>query len=366
MPYGVPYGVDGSGGGGLSVPRVRRAAWVLAAWLTAAAAAAPATAKVLPPVFLVLVLDGLRPDRLGCYEYRGHASPTIDRLCASGIVFTHAYAQSSWAPASIASLLTSRPPSEHGVRAGADTLPPNHRTFVASFKAAGYATVAYAADVDGGRGLERDFTQFHPLPSLAAPAPEGVAWNGIDRAAVPLAVWLERHLWEVRWEKLLLYFRYDGTAAGHVPPLAYLRRFSLAPLDPPRPGDRDALHAAYDASVAELDASLEVILDVLRKPELVRRLWVVLLAPYATVLGEQGSVGHGSTLHEEQIRVPLVFVPPPGHRAGARYDGVVSLLDVAPTLLDLAGLPPDPAFRGRSLRPALEGGTLADSAQPPP
>src|SRR5262249_38163688 len=56
----------------------------------------------------------------------------------------------------------------------------------------------------------------------------------------------------------------------------------------------------------------------------------------------------------------LVFVPPPGQPAGTRYAGVVQLLDVAPTLLELAGLPPDPDFRGRSLRPALEGAALAD------
>jgi arylsulfatase A-like enzyme len=284
----------------------------------------------------------------------------IDRLCASGVVFEHAYAQSSWAPASIASLLTSRLPSEHGLRAGADSLGPDRRTFLASFKAAGYTTIAYAADVDGGRGLERDFTEYHPLPSLAAPPPEGAASNAIERVALPLAVWLELHLRELREEKVLVYFRYDGTTLGRVPPLTYLQRFSLTPLEPPRPGDRDALQATYDASVAELDASLETILDVLRKPELIRRLWIVLLAPYATALGEHDTFGHGSTLHEEQIHVPLVFVPPPGQRAGTRYAGVVQLLDVAPTLLELAGLPPDPDFRGRSLRLALDGAALVD------
>jgi arylsulfatase A-like enzyme len=233
--------------------------------------------------------------------------------------------------------------------------------------------VAYAADVDRGRGLDRDFEDFHWVPSLTTPLPAGTP---PVYATPPIVVWLEQHRWQLRWDKLLVYFRYNGTEPAHVAPADYLRRFAPAPLDLARwvdlgsrlnmvvprldAGDLPDLATAYDASVAEFDTGMQAIADVLRDPDVVQRLWLVLLAPFGDGLGEHGVIGHGATLYEQQIHVPLLIVPPPGHPAGRRYEGLVELVDVGPTILDPAGLPPEPDVRGRSLRPVLEGTALPE------
>jgi len=325
----------------------------------------------------MIVVDGLRPDHLGCYGYPGFTSPTIDSLCASGVVFSHAYAQSSWAPASVASILTSRLPTDHGVRTGDDALHADAPTLATALEWAGYLTVAYVPDVGERRGFERGFNDFHTIPNLTAGTAEFDQASPVERVALPLVVWIEQHPRELQNDPLLFFVRYNGTQLAHIASPDYLRRFAYPPIDPWRLVDiRNRIHGfqlrlpeeevrdlapLYDASVAELDATLEAMLEPLRKPSIAERLWIILLAPCGEALGEHGLIGHGSTLYEEQIHVPLVIVPPRGHPSGFRYDPVVELIDVAPTVLGLAGLPPTPESKGRNLRPALERGFLQKS-----
>ena len=100
-----------------------------------------------------------------------------------------------------------------------------------------------------------------------------------------------------------------------------------------------------------------MLLEVLAGTGIADDIWVVLTADHGELLGEDGMYMHGRTLAEPLLHVPLLFRAPEGR--GMRVDTPVSLLDVAPTLLDLAGVAAPASFRGRSLRPALEGRAIA-------
>jgi arylsulfatase A-like enzyme len=351
---------------------VRSGSLAIAFSLLLGTAAASAAAR--RPILLVVALDGMRADHLGCYGYRGHTAPLIDELCATGITFGRAYTQSADGASAVASLLTSMRPSEHGVHRDGDALRPGVRTFAEALQGAGYVTFGYTTDGgDERRGYRRGFRDFASVPSITEP--KGTfRLSGAELVALPLLAWLHELQRDAIANGVLLFARIDTARLGRVPPPDYLQRFMRLPLDLPRlndllgrvespaPGfgaqDMPLLSATHDAGIALADAALAAVLEDLRTAGLADRVWVVLLAPYSEGLGEHGVVGHGRTLYEETIRVPLVITPPPGGRKGFRYDGIVELIDVAPTLLDIAAVRSEPGFRGKSLRPMFEGGSV--------
>jgi arylsulfatase A-like enzyme len=117
------------------------------------------------------------------------------------------------------------------------------------------------------------------------------------------------------------------------------------------------LEGLYDAEVASLDGELRKTFAALKRQGLLDDAIVVFTADHGEEFHEHGHFGHGQALFEEGVRVPLIFVGP-GIAAG-RVDENVSLVDVAPTLLDLLGLQPQPSFEGRSLAPMMRRGLPA-------
>jgi arylsulfatase len=335
--------------------------------------AALAADSAPPPVVVVFAFDGLRASHLGCYGARVHTSPAIDALCAAGVAFDRAYAQSASAAASVASLLTSRLPSEHGVVADADVLPAQVPTLPSALASAGWVTAGFTADPgDAPRGLSRGFRDFVTVPTPSDDV--AAAPSAAERLAFPAVAWVHAHHRELLSQGVLLYVRQDVARLGRVPPLEFVRRFFPAPFDPVAlaplerraadvpdgftPDDVHTLAVAHDAGVALADDVVARVLGELRQPEVAQRLWAFVLAPYGEALGEHGLVGHGTSLYDEALRVPLVVLPPLGRRGGLRRSEPVALLDVAPTVLALAGVAPEPGFRGRDLRAAFDDGPL--------
>ena len=117
------------------------------------------------------------------------------------------------------------------------------------------------------------------------------------------------------------------------------------------------LRDVYDAEVASIDAQLRALFAELERRGTLGHAVVVLTADHGEEFKDHGGMGHGKTLYDEQIHVPLIVLAP-GAAAGRVVDEPVALIDVAPTVLDLGGLPAAPSFEGRSLRATL-GGRLA-------
>jgi arylsulfatase A-like enzyme len=130
-----------------------------------------------------------------------------------------------------------------------------------------------------------------------------------------------------------------------------LARFEVGKITPSE--DR-LLESLYDGEVAAMDSELQAFFAELEKRELLKNAIVVVTSDHGEEFRDHGGLAHGNSLYNETIRVPLIIVGP-GVVGGRVVDENVSLVDIAPTLLDLLDLPPEPLFEGRSLAALLKG-----------
>ncbi|MGH7787269.1 MAG: sulfatase [Candidatus Binatia bacterium] len=337
--------------------------------ITVAASRAVAALPDAPPNFVVIVVDTLRADRLGAYGSARGLTPFLDRLAALGTVFTAAYAPSSWTCPSIASLFTSRQPAQHGVTGLASVLAPSEVTLAERLASAGYAAAGLSANfrLAAAKGYSQGFAfwgVYEPRPGEGRKARGSALRADVDG-------WLQTS-WMAARRPALLYLQYLEPHAPYEAPAPLRERFAPGPAaaaaaandrllaaGPLGEGltaaDREQLAALYDAEVAAADEEIRLLFERLAAIGFLDNAVVVVTADHGEEFGEHGRVLHGSTLYEPAIRVPLL-VSGSGIAAGRVVPEPVSLIDVAPTLSALAGLPPAPTFMGRSLVAALAAG----------
>jgi arylsulfatase A-like enzyme len=341
--------------------------WVLA--VTCACMPAP-TAR---PDLIVLLVDTLRADRLGCYGSTRGLTPFLDTLAAKGHVVRHAYAQVPWTSPSVASLFTSRFQSQHGIVGFNSVLAESEITLAEALRNAGYATAGFSANgLIGPRlGYGQGFDTYEVSMPMPGTPPSTLRFSKRADAVVAEGLrWLDglpRPL-ETR-PPFFLYLHFMETHAPYAPPPALLDRVRAGqpPLDLEAvnaaaiEGTRASLAAArladvidaYDAEVMTIDAALARLFAELDRRGILEHATIVLTADHGEEFQEHGMFGHGRSLYEAVIRVPLIVVTPDG--AGGRVvDGPVSLVDVAPTLLARAGVPIPDRFEGTSFAHLLE------------
>jgi tetratricopeptide (TPR) repeat protein len=307
----------------------------------AAAAASAAGGGSRPPIVLISI-DTLRSDRLPAYGYAAGATPAIDALAADSILFERAYAHVPLTMPSHASILTGLLPPAHGVRdnlgyrleaAGLPYLP-------RLLHQAGYATGAAvsALSLRGAAGFADGFDLYEDR----IPAPLRAGLGGIQR---PGAATLGAAIGWLR-------------GAAREPFFLLLHLFEPhTPYAPPEPfATRHA--SPYDGEVAAADAVVGDLVAELERLGVYDRAVVVLLSDHGEGLGEHGEQEHGVLLHRWALQVPLLVKLPGGARAGERVATPVQLVDVAPTLLELAGVPLPPGLDGKSM-------LALDPAEPP-
>ena len=321
-----------------------------------------------PPNLILVVIDTLRADHLGVYGYGRPTSPALDRLAAESALFTQARAQAPCTFPSVNSLLTSRHPwAFSGRPQGHLGIPPEVPTLASRLRRAGYRTVAVSASPvvrdspsqlnrEGGFGAGFDLFL------------EGCRWQQggcVQRQA--------RRVLSLVAEPFFLYLHYlDPHDPYRAPDGA--RRFTGAPpagagedvaAGDPLPAARrlygtgDAgltagelahLRDRYDEEVASVDRQLGHLHRLLAERGLLETTLLVVTADHGESFLEHGHLRHCRSLHEEELRVPLLVRPPGGPGAGSRVEEPAALLDVAPTLLDYAGaLDPADGWAGRSL-----------------
>ncbi len=325
--------------------RRRAAAAVLAAGL-ALAAAGPAAAAPARPNLLLVTVDTLRPDRLGCYGSTTIKTPGIDRLAAAGVVFDRAFAHTPLTLPSHASILLGTTPLAHGVHDnGYFKVPEGLPTLATVLKDGGYATGAFigAFPLDARFGLGRGFDVYDDRYGSGT----GLDFQFVERKAEAVAAaaldWL------------------DGRAG---PWFVWVHVF-----DPHQPYEAPAPYAGlykddpYGAEVAYADAALAKLFAFLDRSGQAGSTVVVLTGDHGQSLGEHGETTHGYFAYNATLRVPLVIAGP-GVKPG-RVAGNVGHVDIFPTVCDLMGLAPPPFQQGLSLRPALRGRGLAELAARP-
>jgi arylsulfatase len=333
------------------------------------------------PNVLLIVVDTLRADHLGCYGYSRPTSPNLDALAARGTRFAAARAASSWTLPSVSSILTGLYPAVHGVERSDSVVSDSLSTLADDFHEAGYETVALSANpafVTPRQGLARGFDRFDVLHGGAA-APKTMG-------AVPADASMSRWVFEASAAELtsaalawlrsrdqarpfLLYLHYFDPHAAYSPPRDFARRFGVAddePLAGPAqwpvllaPSAPDAatlavLQKLYDAEIAATDAAIGNLFDAL--PNATRdRTIVVVTADHGEEFGEHGGVQHGRTLYDELLRVPLLMAGP-GVPAASVAAAPVSLAELRATIDAMCALAaPESAAIEPSFATALAG-----------
>jgi arylsulfatase A-like enzyme/Tfp pilus assembly protein PilF len=285
---------------------------------------------------VVLTLDTLRADHLGCYGAGNVATPSLDALAASGIVFENASATVPLTLPSHATIFTGLNPPRHGVRDnGGFFLGDEATTLAERLKAGGWTTGAFVAAwvLDSKWGLAQGFDHYsdrfdlskHKTLSLGTVQKRG------DEVVGDALRWL------------------DGVKDGRF--FAWIHLYDPhTPYTPPEPWASRHPRRPYAGEVAFTDDLVGRVLRFLAERGLDGRTVVVVLADHGESLGEHGEQTHAYFVYDSSMHVPLIVRTPWGDRG--RVAGQVSTADVMPTLLDLLGLEPQPGVDGRSL--ALE------------
>ena len=338
----------------MSRARLKRVAGLLVLALLTGCSRASA-----PPNVLLIVVDTLRADRLGAYGNGRGLTPFLDSLAKRGTVFRRVVAPSSWTNPSVASLLTSRYQSQHGIVTFASKLAASEVTLPEVLHDRGYVTGAFTANgllkAESGFGQGFDEYQSYWLDEVAK-----TKKYHADHLNRQILAWLDARPDEQRRRPAFVYIQYVEPHIPYEPPAS-----ALAKLCGDHLPDVDLVNAlsifgtvsddllgqytdVYDAEVVSLDAEVRNLFAGLQARGFLDRALVVITADHGDQMMEHQNLGHGKSLHEEEVRIPLIVLAP-GQHAGTALDEVVSLLDVAPTVVDAAGAPVPPTFEGRSL-----------------
>lgn len=288
-----------------------------------------------PPSILLISLDTTRADRLGCYGHERAFTPWIDRWAEEGVLFEQALTPVPVTLPAHASLLSGLVPARHGLRDnGLHRLPGGIPTLATLLGAEGYDTAAVvgAAVLDRQYGLARGFTRYD----------DRVSGGGLAIA--------ERRASEVTDAALSL-----AEGLGH-PYLLLVHFFDPhADYDPPPPFDERFRGRLYDGEIAYMDREIGRLRRGLEERGLLRGAVTVIVGDHGEGLGDHGEATHGVFLYQSTLRVPLILAAPGRLPAGRRIPGAAGLVDLLPTLLELAGVAVPEGLDGRSLLPAIEG-----------
>jgi arylsulfatase A-like enzyme/Flp pilus assembly protein TadD len=295
---------------------------------------------------VVITLDTVRADRLGCYGYKGAETPHIDALARAGARFTHAYTPVPITLPAHASLLTGAFPTATGIHDfSGNTLAPDAVTLAKVLRNNGYATAAFIASavLDARFGLNQGFDtysdhfEFSRLDEASLDRMERPANLVIDEAID----WLKH---SPRRPFFLWVHLYDPHHP-YAPPEPYAGRYRARP---------------YDGEIAFADAQLGRLVASIESQGTLENALIVLAGDHGESLGEHGEETHGFFLYNSTLHVPLI-VKVPG-AAPRVVENEVSLVDVMPTVLQALRLPIPPTVQGRSLLSSVLGRSAAGSS----
>ena len=323
------------------------------------------------PNVLLITVDTLRPDHLGCYGYGRDTSPVIDALAARGVLFRYAITAAGRTVQSFPSILTGVYPMEHGLRYEGQSheILTSRLTLTGALRSEGYGSFAVTQGLNVG--LHRDFDMYDPDIYLDPQGNRVTVPTRNDREASRKAsAWL-RSRRENR-SPFFLWLRYNAPHWPYEAPGEFAEKF-----DPGYDGahtfneefsqgaergaivfgierlpDREIEHAVahYDGEIAYADAAIGDLLDTIATMGWRENTIVVLTSDHGESLGEHDYFfEHGAYLYDPSVRVPLIIAAPGLLPEGVVIDRQVRTIDIFPTVLELAGVRIPAGLQGVSL-----------------
>jgi len=335
------------------------------------------------PCVILIMVDTLRPDRLSCYGSAMFPTPNIDALAADAALFQQTYSQSNNTKPSTASLLTSRYLTEHRAVHKTDILPSGVTTLAEVFAQAGYYCAGIVTNVNLAPiyNFQQGFHEYVYLPPKFL--------FGADESASRLVAYgVLRQI----WMKLVQSIRVDHFYRPGEVVTNYFedflnrnkdRRFFLFlhymdPHDPyfehpyngrgyarvamPNPDSRfvGPFERNYAQEIQYTDAWIGRVMSDLKKANLYDNSVIVFTSDHGEEFYEHGGWWHGTTLQEEQVRIPLLVKLPNQQNAGTATETLTNIIDVPPTVLRAANLNVPPEMRGRDLFDNQSPGATAE------
>ncbi len=288
---------------------------------------------------MLITIDTLRPDHLGCYGYKSIQTPNLDALAARGARFAQAVAAVPLTLPSHASILTGTYPAVHGVRdMGGFVLRKSPPTLATLLGRAGFRTAAFvgSAALDHHYGLNRGFETYDDeMPGAAEPAALGLPERRAAAVVDRVLAWLAMR----PAGRFFVWVHFFDPHAPYDPPPPYRSRYADRP---------------YDGEIAYTDAQLGRLLGRFHELDLEKNTLLVALGDHGESLGEHGESTHGIFLYDATVRIPLILSGP-GVPAGKIIETQVRSLDLVPTILAALQLAPGGELQGVSLWPLLHG-----------
>ena len=339
---------------------------------------------------ILITIDTLRQDALGCYNGNPASTPNIDAFARESAVFTNAYSCAPWTYPSIASILTGLAPRVHQLIDGKTKLPENVPTMAESMATAGYQTAAlgYNSVLLPRSELDRGFHEYAWFPTHGLPVKNfevGLTHELLDMAAVQRPDTAQLTDMAIQWFKekgrqdTFFWLHYFDPHMPYMPPEEFL------PADPEQRAlgsffwdvklargggvartavERAWIRALYDGEVRYVDAQVGRLLDALKQSGIYDDALIVLTSDHGEEFWDHGRFEHGHTLFNELLHVPLL-IKLPANQEGRTVDACVTTEAIAPTVLNLCGVAPKSAETlPPPLSPLLNGAQEAYAAQP--
>jgi len=331
------------------------------------------------PNIILITLDALRPDHLGCYGYKRNTSPNIDKIAKEGVIFTQAIAQSSHTAPSNASLITSTYPNIHGVKDwGYQFSPAISKTLPMALKEHGYRT-AFISDqlaLPLIKGFENGFDTFNTVNTFTF-------GRIVDRRQV-----IDITDWAIDWvednkrKRFFLWIYYIDPHGPYIPPYPYNKMFigdqyystnkkilisedgySQSPIGCiPRYlsynniAEADFYVSQYDGEIRHTDDQIGRLLQALKKQGLEKNTIIIVNSDHGEAMGEHNRYFcHANSLYDELIKIPLIIKWMDRISSGIKSNTQVSSIDIMPTILDVLGIAKYKFMQGHSLAPLLIG-----------
>ena len=290
----------------------------------------------LPDIFLITI-DTLRADHLHCYGYANGSTPALDTLAKDGVLFANAFTPSPITNTSHASILTGLLPGSHGVTDFAVPLASAHPTIAELLKTRGYHTAAFVGAVildarSLAPGFDRGFDFYDNFPEHSLTKSR---WGRLERRGMDVVShaenWLAKHPAGPHFVWVHLYDPHD-------------------PYEPPAPYAQTYKDHLYDGEIAYADSALAHFTGYLKTSGKYQNSLLVVVGDHGEGLGEHRENTHGIYLYDSTTHVPLIVKLPGRESAGTSIAAQVRTVDIAPTLLDLAGAAAPAKSDGESLR----------------
>lgn len=301
---------------------------------------------------VLITIDTLRADHLGCYGYPRKTSPTIDALAGEGTLFTNTIAQRGLTWPSLTSIMTSLYPVEHEVRDNGMQLNGSKIGLAQILKSKGYTCAAFLTNA------------------------YQATWRGFDckkgsddREVTGQAIgWLKSH----HGKKLFLWVHYLAPHKPYAPPMPYKNLF-----DPDYKGNMDGsdkqlneitikkialskedlnhIISLYDGEIAFVDDQVAQVIDTIRKLKIKNKTLIVISADHGEDLYQHNLYFyHAASIYESSLRIPLIFSLPGVIPSNIKINKLVESIDIAPTILEILGISSPGSFQGTSLTPLFK------------